>query len=131
MASQDLTSFAAVFACLVLGALGVFQVALALGAPLGRFAWGGQHRVLPIAFRVGSVISILVYALIATVVLARAELLWRDLPDGVVRTVIWVIVGYFFLGVAMNLASKSKAERLVMSVASAILCALCAVVAVS
>lgn len=48
----------------VLALLALFQIALALGAPLGRFAWGGQHRVLPPRLRVGSAVSVLVYVLI-------------------------------------------------------------------
>ena len=51
-------------------------------------------------------------------------------PTGVVRAAIWVVAGYFLLGVAVNLASRSKPERAVMSPLSAVLCALCAVVAI-
>ena len=49
----------------ILLALAIFQLALALGAPLGRFAWGGQHRVLPVRLRIGSAIAIVIYAVIA------------------------------------------------------------------
>ena len=42
----------------ILAALAVFQLALAAGAPLGRFAWGGSHEVLPPRLRVGSLVSI-------------------------------------------------------------------------
>ena len=31
----------------LLGLLTLLQICLILGAPLGAFAWGGQHRVLP------------------------------------------------------------------------------------
>ena len=122
-------ALAAVLVCLVLGALAVFQGLLVLGAPLGRFAWGGQYRVLPVSLRAGSLVSIIVYALIATVVLARADLVSPGIPDGVVRTLTWVVVAYFLLGIGLNLASRSKPERAVMSPLSAVLCALCAVVA--
>ncbi|WP_100813256.1 hypothetical protein [Microbacterium lacus] len=40
----------------VLVGLAAFQLALALGAPWGHFAWGGQHRVLPTGVRIGSVV---------------------------------------------------------------------------
>jgi hypothetical protein len=122
---------AAVLACLVLGALAVFQVLLVLGAPLGRFAWGGQHRVLPVGLRAGSVASIVIYGLVATVVLARAGLVSPGVPDGVVGTVTWAIVAYFFLGIGLNLASRSKPERALMTPVAAVLCAACAVVALS
>jgi hypothetical protein len=126
-----MTTLAAVLACLVFAGLAVFQGLLVFGAPLGRFAWGGQHEVLPTRLRTGSAVSILIYALIATVVLTRADLLSPGIPDGVARTAIWVVVGYFFLGIGLNLASRSKPERSVMSPLSAVLCALCAVVALS
>ena len=126
-----MTTVAAVLTCLVLGALAIFQGLLALGAPLGRFAWGGQHRVLPRSLRAGSLVSMVIYALIAAVVLARATVVSPgDLPDGVIRAATWVVVAYFLLGIGMNLASRSKPERLVMAPVSAALCALCAVVAV-
>ena len=51
---------AIVFAGL-LGFLAAFQVALACGAPLGRFAWGGAHTRLPASLRIASVVSILIY----------------------------------------------------------------------
>ena len=119
---------AAVAACVLLAALAVFQVLLVLGAPLGRFAWGGQHRVLPPAQRVGSAISVVVYALIAAVVATRAGMISTDVPETVVEVATWVLVGYFVLGIALNLASKSKPERLVMSPLCAVLAVLCGVV---
>ena len=42
---------AAIAACILMAALAVFQAALIAGAPLGRFAWGGQHDVLPAKLR--------------------------------------------------------------------------------
>ena len=126
-----MTTFAAVLVCVLLGALAVFQALLVAGAPWGTFAWGGQQRVLPRRLRVGSVISIAIYALLAAIVLARADLLSPGVPAGVVRIAAWVVAGYFFLGIAMNLASRSKPERMVMSPLSAVLCGLCVVVAAS
>ena len=126
-----MTTLAAAMICGLLGLLAVFQASLALGAPLGRFAWGGQHQVLPISLRVGSAVSIALYALLATVVLARARLVDTSLPDAVVRTAAWVVVGYFLIGLSMNMASRSKSERAVMTPTVAVLFGLCAVVAAS
>ncbi|EAQ00223.1 hypothetical protein JNB_08629 [Janibacter sp. HTCC2649] len=126
-----MTTMAAAMICGLLGLLAVFQAFLALGAPLGRFAWGGQHQVLPTSLRLGSAVSIAVYALLATVVLARARVVDTGLPEAVVRTATWVVVGYFFIGIGMNLASRSKSERAVMTPLAAVLCGLCTVVALS
>ena len=81
---------AAVVSLVLLGALAVFQGLLAAGQPLGRFAWGGQHEVLPASLRAGSVVSIALYAVFAVLVLQAAGLL-DLLPDGVAAVAIWVL----------------------------------------
>ena len=121
-------ALAAVCLSVLLGALGLFQLSLAAGAPLGRLAWGGGHRVLPRALRIGSLVSILIYALLALIVLDRAGLvLW--LPPGFAVVLAWVVAGYFGLGIGLNLASRSPPERAVMSPIAAILCGLTVIVA--
>lgn len=122
-----MTTSAAVVACVLLGALGVFQALLVCGVPLGRFAWGGQHEVLPTRLRVGSFLSLVSYVLIGWVVLARAG---QDSVDhGVLGVATWVIAGFFLLGAAGNLASRSHPERLVMTPVALVLCGLTALVA--
>ena len=118
---------AAVVACSILAALAVFQLCLALGAPWGRFAWGGQHDgPLPTRLRVGSVVSIVLYALFAVVILDRADMV-QVLPDAVSGVGIWVLVAYLALGVVMNGISRSRSERAVMTPVSLVL-AVCALI---
>lgn len=124
-----MTTPAAVLLCLLLAALAVFQGLLALGAPMGRYAWGGQHRVLPVGLRIGSVVSIAIYALVAAVVAGRADLVPVDLSARVLGVATWVATGYFALGIGLNLASRSRPERLVMTPLCAVLAVLCGVVA--
>lgn len=122
---------AAAAACVVLAALAVFQVALALGAPIGRFAWGGQHDVLPTRLRIGSAVSVVLYAAIGAILLAHAGAISIGLSDRVVEIAAWVVTGYFVLGILMNAISRSRPERLVMTPTCAVLAALSAVVATS
>ncbi len=91
---------------------------------------GGSHDVLPLRLRVGSAISIGLYGLFAVVVLDRAEITGL-LPDAVVDVAIWVLVGYFALGILLNGISRSKPERNVMTPTVLVLAALCLVVALS
>ncbi|HWL00744.1 MAG TPA: hypothetical protein VNQ52_00065 [Microbacteriaceae bacterium] len=106
---------AAIVFVVLLGLLVLFQLALALGAPWGRFAWGGQHAgVLPTGYRIGSVVGILVYGLIGTIALDRAGLVaWY--PAGFSQVAMWVVFGVLALGVLMNAISRSKPERYVMT----------------
>jgi hypothetical protein len=106
---------AAFVACLVLSGLTVFQIALVLGAPIGHFAWGGAHRVLPGKLRVGSVIAVLLYAVFAVFILDKAGLVDVIADDSVTAVGMWVITGYFTLGILMNGISRSKLERAVMT----------------
>lgn len=97
----------------VLALLAAFQIALALGAPLGRFAWGGQHRVLPPRLRVGSAVSVLIYVLIDLIAWDRVGAIVL-FPAGFAEVAMWVIFAYFMLGILMNAVSRSKPERFTM-----------------
>ncbi|MGY1781447.1 hypothetical protein [Geodermatophilus sp. SYSU D01036] len=114
----------------LLAALTVLQLALAGGAPLGRFAWGGQHVVLPPRLRVGSVLSIGVYAVVALLVLQAAGAV-DLLPGGLVEVGMWVLTGYFALGVVLNAISRSRPERLVMTPVALALAVVCLVLALA
>lgn len=122
---------AAIVFVAVLSLLLLFQLALALGAPWGRFAWGGQHPgVLPAGYRIASAFSILLYGFMAVVVLNRAGFL-AVLPVALSRVGIWVVFAIFALGVAMNAMSTSTAERWVMAPIALVLAALALVTALS
>ncbi|MET3920534.1 hypothetical protein [Arthrobacter sp. UYEF20] len=105
----------AILACALLAGLAVFQVVLIAGAPLGRAAWGGQHRVLPAKLRIGSAVSIAVYALFAYAALAKAGLVPVLVSESFTAITMWVMTAYFVLGVLMNGISRSKPERLIMT----------------
>jgi hypothetical protein len=124
-----MTGAAACSFCVILGALTVFQLLLVAGVPLGRFAWGGQHEVLPARLRVGSVVSILLYAAFALIGLERAQVT-DILPGDTFESVaMWVLTSYFTLGIGMNAISRSKPERLVMVPVCVVLAVLSLVVA--
>lgn len=108
--------------------LAVFQLALALGAPLGHFAWGGQHRVLPSRLRIGSTVSIVIYAGIALIALDRAGLV-EAFPGTFSIVGMWVVFAYFVLGIGLNAISRSKPERFTMVPVTVVLAALSLLVA--
>jgi hypothetical protein len=119
----DVIIVAAVAACVLLAGLAVFQLMLVAGRPLGRFAWGGQHEVLPRTLRASSAVSMVLYVVIAWFV-------WRAAtePEGA-GPWIWVLTGFFGLGVAMNAASRSRPERMVMTPVVLVLAVSCLLIA--
>jgi hypothetical protein len=119
---------AAIALCVILAILAVLQLALIFGAPIGRFAWGGQHRVLPTKLRIGSAVSIVIYAIIGLLALDRAGLV-DVVPDVVSTVAMWVVFAYFVLGIGMNAISRSKPERYTMAPVSLVLAVLSLLVA--
>lgn len=119
-----MTVILAIIATLILTALAIFQLALIFGAPLGRFAWGGQHTVLPTRLRIGSAASIVLYAVFAAFILSAAGVFSFITDIVVIMTGMYILTGYFTLGIFMNAISRSKPERFVMTPVSAILAVL-------
>lgn len=104
----------------VLAVLAIFQLALVFGAPLGRFAWGGQHSVLPARMRIGSAVSILIYVAIAVIAWDRVGAI-DVFPEPFSEVAMWVIFAYFALGIVLNAISRSKPERYTMVPVSIVL----------
>jgi hypothetical protein len=122
---------AAVVVWVLLAALAVFQIALVAGAPLGRFAWGGGSTVLPTRLRVGSAVSVAIYAVIAWVVAGSVSLRSEPADDGGSDLGIWLLTAYFTLGVVMNAASRSRPERMVMTPVALVLAVCCLLIALA
>jgi hypothetical protein len=123
-------NLAAIFAVVLLGVVCVFQIALALGAPWGQAAWGGQHEgVLPPKLRIASgVAGLVVYPLIGGFVLASAGLIEAEWMPGTGKTGMWALTGLFTIGSVANFASRSKPERIwgPVSLAIAVCCGITA-----
>lgn len=103
---------AAVGAVALLAIVVAFQLALALGAPLGRAAWGGTHPgVLTRNLRIASaVVAVTLYPVCIVSVLDAAGIVGDFLPWND-RVMMWVLAAFFGGGTLANLASRSRIER--------------------
>jgi hypothetical protein len=121
---------AATIATLGFAVLGAFQLGLAMGMPWGAAAWGGRNPGrLPQRLRIGSAVSLVVYAISALVVLDRAGIPIIELPDVIGQIGAWVAVAMLTLGALVNAASASPFERLGWAPFAAVMALLCLVVA--
>jgi hypothetical protein len=102
---------AAVLAAAGFLVIATFQVALALGAPLGQAAWGGRKPRLPTRLRIGSAVAAGIWIFAALIVLGRAGSAVSPLPGAVERWGTWILVGLLVVGALMNFASSSRWER--------------------
>jgi len=127
-----LTRRAAVAAAALLMGVAIFQAAVALGAPLGDYVWGGftQGELSPI-FRVASAFAAISLLWIALVVLTRAEIAVPITPAPAhrLKAITWTIAGFMVLNTIGNLASQSSSEQLLMAPITALLAVLIALVA--
>jgi hypothetical protein len=108
-----------------------FQCALALGAPWGRAAWGGTHERLPNGLRIASSAAVVLWIVAALAVLSRGGYDWSPVPFSVARWATWALFALLVVGTLMNLASRSRAERLIQTPIAAVLTILCLLVALS
>ena len=126
---QRIRSKAAAAAAAGFTGFAVFQLTLALGAPLGRAAMGGAHTYLPTGLRMVSAIAVLIWLLAALVVLRRGGYRAPLISARAARAGTWVLTGLLSLGVLLNLASPSGWERFLQAPITAILAVLCLIVA--
>lgn len=111
----------------MLWVLVLFQLALALGAPLGEAAWGGKHKnVLPKNLRIASLFSAVSLLFMSLIVLSAVGPV-SIYPEAFTVAVLWVMAVYFAIGVVMNAISRSRIER-IWAPYSAVLCILCLVI---
>lgn len=99
------------FAALIL-VVSAFQLALAAGAPWGHLAMGGKFPGrFPPTLRVAALVQLALLVAFAAIVLIRSGLL---LPEwqATSRVLIWIVVGFSALSLAMNLATPSRWERI-------------------
>jgi hypothetical protein len=120
----------AIIACSILAGLSIFQLALIAGAPLGKFAWGGSHAVLPSKLRFGSFVSIVLYIVFALIMLEVAGVVRISSNQYIPNVGIWILTAYFFIGIFMNAVSRSKSERAVMTPIATTLAVLCLLIAI-
>ena len=108
--STDLTAAAAlVFAVTTIGVV-VFQIARALGAPLGEYAMGGRFRGrFPPAMRIAALVQGAVLGALAFVVASGAGLVAG--VDWTRPVLIWSPVAVSALALLLNAITPSVGER--------------------
>jgi hypothetical protein len=106
---------AAIICVVLFIGLSIFQFLLAIGLPLGRFAYGGKYETLPKNLRIISIVAIGIFVFGLISVLIQVGVI-TIIPNSILfDIVVWVLAFYLSLNTLANLASKSKSEKLVMT----------------
>jgi hypothetical protein len=89
-----------------------FQIALALGAPLGEFTLAGKFPgKLPPKMRIAALIQLLLLGVFEVIILSKAGIIFESFYS-FSNIAIWFIVGFSALSSVINFTSPSKKERI-------------------
>lgn len=111
---------AAVLGAILFGVIVLLYVALLLGMPLGEYAMGGKHKVIPKRNRMVFAVSILIQLYGIVALLQAGSVVDAGLSTGVAKVSCYIFAVYLTLNVFMNAFSRSTKERWVMTPLSAI-----------
>ena len=99
----------------VFGVIATMTVLVACGLPLGEFTMGGQHKILPKKLRVVAVISVAIQIFAMIIILQAGGFISLWFSFKVTKNICFFFAAYLSLNTVMNMISKSRKEKYVMT----------------
>jgi hypothetical protein len=129
---MTITRRAAIGAAILYSLIAAFQLALALGAPWGRAAFGGAVEQPGVELRASSIVAVVVWSAAALIVLKRVGFtIWAPLPKRALPVALWVLFGLSVVSNVLNAITPSTLERAIWLPFSLVLTVALAVVAIT
>ena len=126
----DFVYLASIGVAISFTSIATFQVLLSLGFPLGEFAMGGSYKVFPKNLRIVSAVNALILLWMGFIFLQHTNV-FNGFPFLPTTIFVWGITIFLGINTIMNLISKSKKERFVMTPLSGITFILCLFIVLS
>ena len=104
-----------ILGAVLFGVIAIMTVLVACGFPLGEFTMGGQHKILPKKFRVMAVISVAIQIFAMIIILQAGGFIPLWLPFKVTKYICFFFAAYLSLNTIMNMISKSRKEKYIMT----------------
>ena len=99
----------------IFGVIATMTVLVACGLPFGEFTMGGQHKILPKNLRVAAVISVAIQFFTMIIILQAGGFIPLWFSFKVTKYICFFFAAYLSLNTSMNMISKSRKERFVMT----------------
>ena len=109
-----------ILGAVLFGVIAIMTVFVACGLPLGEFTMGGQHKILPKKLRVVAVISVAIQIFAMIIILQAGGFISLWLSFKVTKYICFFFAAYLSLNTIMNMISKSRKEKYVMTLLSLI-----------
>ena len=104
-----------ILGAVLFGIIAIMTVFVACGLPLGEFTMGGQHKILPKKFRLASVVSVAIQIFAIIIILQAGGFIPLWLSFKVTKYICFFFAAYLSLNTIMNMISKSRTEKYVMT----------------
>ena len=104
-----------ILGAVLFGVIVTMTVLVACGLPLGEFTMGGQHKILPKKFRVVAVISAAIQVFAMIIILQAGGFISLWLSFKLTQYICFFFAIYLSLNTIMNMISKSRKEKYVMT----------------
>ena len=104
-----------ILGAVLFGVIATMTVLVACGLPLGEFTMGGQHKILPKKLRVAAVISVAIQIFAMIIILQAGGFIPLWLSFKVTKYICFFFAAYLSLNTIMNMISKSRKEKYVMT----------------
>lgn len=104
-----------ILGAVLFGVIVIMTVLVACGLPLGEFTMGGQHKILPKKFRVVAIISVFIQMFAVIIILQDGGFISLCLSFKVTKYICFFFAAYLSLNTVMNMISKSRKEKYVMT----------------
>ena len=105
----------AILGAVIFGVIATMTILVACGLPLGEFTMGGQHKILPKNLRVAAVISVAIQFFAMIIILQAGGFIPLWFSFKVTKYICFFFAAYLSLNTIMNMISKSRKERFVMT----------------
>ena len=99
----------------IFGVIATMTILVACGLPFGEFTMGGQHKILPKNLRVAAVISVAIQFFTMIIILQAGGFIPLWFSFKVTKYICFFFAAYLSLNTIMNMISKSRKERFVMT----------------
>ena len=104
-----------ILGAVLFGVIATMTILVACGLPLGEFTMGGQHRILPKKLRVVAVISVAIQIFAMIIILQAGSFIPLWFSFKITRYICFFFATYLSLNTIMNMLSKSRKEKYLMT----------------
>lgn len=93
----------------------ILSILIIAGLPLGELTMGGQHKIFPPKMRIVLFFQLFLQIFFMIIILQQGNIIPLWFSEGTTKTICIIMAIYISLNTLMNLFSKSKKERYIMT----------------